>query len=187
MLGARIYSGPVLAFAVLAASCTGTSDDATVRSEWFADHGITFVVPDSWEERGRDEYRPEAPAWGVLLSPDRSSGNWIAFYYYPPAVAAEFNATPDTFESGFDDFIGDPDLILRHGPTRITVAGLPGREFGVAGMVVEKPGVSFESEAVMLFGEAETYALQVQYEPGSEDMMLSAWKTMLSQFSVSSP
>ena len=176
----------VFAVAVLAASCAGATDDPTARSAWFADHGVTFVYPDGWEDRSREEYRPPEPAWGVLLSPDKSSGNWIAFYYYPSSVATDHGATPEAFESGFGDLIQDGELIVRHGPTEITVAGLPGQEFGIAGMLVDQSDVSIESELVMLFGETASYGLQVQYEPGRKDEMLSAWHTMLSKLAVSS-
>jgi len=172
----------VVAVSILAASCAEFGEGSKTDTAWFTEHGVTFVYPDEWESF-LEEYVPSPPCWGVLLTPDKSSGNLLAFYYYPSSSAADLDATHDEFYSELDGLLGG-GTTLRHGPTVTTIAGLPGREFGLAGTLY-RSGDPFESEVVMFYSEEAAYVLQVQYEPGSEDIMLSAWQTMLSNFDIS--
>jgi hypothetical protein len=171
----------VLLVLVAVGVAVGDNEESMTESSWFADHGVTFVYPADWEETDIDDVAPPEGVFQFMVTPDQgSSGNWIAFFHYPLSVAADYGATDETFD--LDSHIRARGL--SHGPTEITIAGLSGREMGVFGNIRNQTGATYEGEVVWLYGEDATYLLMAQYEPGSEDIVLSAWQTMLTNFDI---
>jgi hypothetical protein len=170
-----------IAFVVgVAVTPDATSSQPSTRVEpqqFFAEHGIEFVYPTDWEEM--DFADVPQPLWRFVVTPDRSSGNWIMFVYIPTSVAADWGATEPTFGSFLDVFAGGDPAAFAAGPDEIEIAGVAGLEVSVAGLVGSRTGQPLLAEAVVLYGDEASYVLIAQYEPEHQDTVLAAWQTML--------
>ena len=167
--------------------CSEEDSRKTSAAAWFAGHGVTFAYPNDWEVL-QTPYRPRPlpPIWEFVVSPDRFSGNWVWFVYYPASVADVYGVTPGTFDEGFvRDAVGSRPIT--YGPTAIEIAGVPGLEFGVAGIIGERTGQRYEGRVVALFDEDATYLIAIQYEPASKEEMLAAWETTLARLDLPDP
>lgn len=171
--------------ALVAATPSATSSQPSTRVEpqqFFAEHGIEFVYPAEWEEM--DFAVLPQPLWRFVVTPDRTSGNWIMFAYIPTGVAADWGATEPTFESFLDVFAGGDPATFAAGPDEIEIAGVNGLEVSVAGLVGSRTGQPLLAEAVVLYGDEASYVLIAQYEPAHQDTVLAAWQTMLADLEL---
>jgi len=186
-IGRRLGMVGTFGWALIVAIAAGVGLIGRVAAQdspdvFFAEHGITFVYPDDWQPMETDE--PPEPVWQFGVTPDRSSGNWISFFYYPRGVAGRFGATEETFAAFFSYALSAGEKVTR-GPEITEIAGIRGMKLDVAGLLGERTGTPLDASALVLFGEEASYSFLVQFDEENRDLMLSAWQTMLDNLRLS--
>lgn len=138
--------------------------------EWFAENGVAFVYPDDWREMEVDA--PPDPVWQFVVTPDRSSGNYISFRYLPASVTGSSGAAEEAYLMNLSEADADGSIRIVQGPDEIEISGLRGLAASLEGIIGERTGQELSAETVALFSGGASYMLTAQYEAGSRDIVL---------------